>query len=101
MNYNLRATIQMDREKHKLLLSKWEKVEDFQRLASELFKETNGDARKLTSGTYTSKNGAFGRVSNTLFGENEELHRFLLWTIWKSNKGTIRVNWFGFNDKLP
>lgn len=80
----------MDSKRHKELLSKWSAVEDFQRLAVELWRVTNGDARQL-AGTHTHENSAFGRTALNLFAENVLLHRYLIWSIWKSNKGGIRV----------
>lgn len=85
----------MEKDKVKALLSKWDHVEDLQQLAVVLFRETNGDARKL-AGSYQIENGAFGRVAQTLYDDNHEFHRFLIWNIWKSNKGKIRVKCFYF-----
>lgn len=72
------------------MLKKWESVEDFQELAVHLFNVSKGDVRKLV-GKYKENDGVYGKVCEILFDENDELHRYLLWNIWTSNKGDIRV----------
>lgn len=80
----------MDQQRLNALLHKWTRIEDIQLLATVFFVETNGDARKLQA-KHDKEDSIYGQIASNILGENDALHRFLLFNIWSSNKGTIRV----------
>lgn len=82
---------QQQEEKLRSLLEKWKDISDFQTLAVHLYELSLGDVRKLT-GKYREADGVYGKACEAIFGENNFLHRYLLWNIWTSNKGDVRVS---------